>query len=128
MARMRAIFHRCIQDAQEYGSDDEYMVSRVFLSIEAEGRRFDNLYADLKQVIGGSFESDPIEVSPPRGYSGPVNYEAFRAAAEHYFRQLVGSRGSGIRTQGALKLRMRNNCFFREHSVEFEARDSHAPW
>lgn len=30
-------FHRCIQDSQEYGSDDEHMVSRVSLSLQRPG-------------------------------------------------------------------------------------------
>ena len=140
MVKVKVIFHECIQDSQEYGSDDEHMVSRVFFSIEAtkvennETRveRHDNLYADLKQVVGGKFEETPIEVSSPylssrEPYSGPINYGEFRKAAESYFRNLVGSTGHGIHLGGG-NVRMYNNHFTQEHSVEFEAADIRGPW
>ena len=34
MAKVKITFHKCIQDSQEYGSNDEHMVSRIFFSIE----------------------------------------------------------------------------------------------
>jgi len=140
MAKVKVIFHECIQDSQEYGSDDEHMVSRVFFSIEASKvennetrvERYDNLYADLKQVVGGKFEETPIEVSSPylssrEPYSGPINYGEFRKAAESYFRNLVGSTGYGIHLGGG-NVRMYNNHFTQEHSVEFEAADTRSAW
>ncbi len=125
MARIRVTFHRCIQDSQEYGSDDQHMISRIFFTIEEGGRRVGNLHADLKQIVGGDFERDPIEVSAPQGYSGPIDYEAFRHAAESYYRQLVGSTATGIHiSPGAKGIRMYNNTFVREHVVEFDTPDA----
>lgn len=137
MATANVIFHKCIQDSQEYGSDDEYMVSRVFFSIEVskvEGNeikveKYDNLYTDLKQMVGGKFEENPIEVGFPsdfsgRIYSGPMNYEAFRNATESYFRSLVGTKGFGIHIEGGSGIRMHDSLFVKEHSAEFEAEDS----
>ena len=125
MANVRVIFHRCIQGSQEYGSDDQHMVSRIFFTIEECGRRCENLYADMKQIVGGDFERDPIAVSAPQGYSGPMNYEAFRRAAETYYRQLVGSKGSGIPiVAGAKGVRLYNNLFEKEDIVEFDAPDA----
>jgi hypothetical protein len=141
MAKVKVTFHECIQDSQEYGSDDEHMVSRVFFSIEISkvesGEKkietYDNVYANLKQTVGGKFEETPIEVSPPyhssgKLYSGPMNYEKFRKAAEGYFRKLVGSQGSGIRIEGGGSARMYNNRFRQEYSVEFEAADTRSAW
>jgi hypothetical protein len=34
MKQARISFFMCIQDSQEFGSDDEYMVSRVFFNME----------------------------------------------------------------------------------------------
>jgi len=34
MTRVRVTLKKCIQDSQDYGSNDEHMVSRVFLSID----------------------------------------------------------------------------------------------
>jgi len=141
MAKVKVIFHECIQDSQEYGSNDEHMVSRVFFSIEVSKvennetkvERYDNLYADLKQVVGGEFEKSPIEVSLPyyssgERYSGPMNYEEFRKGAENYFRKLVGSTGYGIHIGGGRNIRMYNNRFIQEYSVEFEAADTRSAW
>jgi hypothetical protein len=83
-------FHRCIQDSQDYGSDDEHMVSRVFLTVEAEGRAYTDLTVDIKQAVGESFEQGVLEVSRPRGYDGALDYAEFRRAVEAYFRSLVG--------------------------------------
>ena len=30
----RVTFYKCIQDSQDYGSDDEHMVSRIFFFLE----------------------------------------------------------------------------------------------
>ena len=141
MAKVKITFHECIQDSQEYGSDDEHMVSRVFFSIEvskAENQEtrvetYDNVYANLKQTVGGKFEETPIEVSSPYHssgelYSGPMNYGEFRKAAENYFRNLVGSQGTGIHIEGGGSARMYNNRFRQEYSVEFEAADTRSAW
>jgi hypothetical protein len=81
-------FHKCIQDSQDYGSDDEHMVSRVFLDLEADGETYNGLTVDIKQTVGDDFEGGKLEVSPPRGYDGSLNYAAFREAVERYFRGL----------------------------------------
>jgi hypothetical protein len=70
MATARIIFNRCIQDSQEYGSDNEHMISRVFFTLEIRDRRID-LHADIKQAVGSSYETGPVEVGMPEGYRGP---------------------------------------------------------
>lgn len=106
MAKLKVNFHECIQDSQEYGSDDEHMVSRIFFSVDVNGDRYKGLYhADLRQAVVGKFEENPIEVRLPydssdEPYSGPMNYGAFRKAAEDYYRKLVGSTGRGIHIEG----------------------------
>jgi hypothetical protein len=98
MSQISVTFHNLIQDSQEFGSDDEHMVSRVFFTIEVEGNSYPDMYCNLKQTVGSDFESGPIEVGTPQGakYSGPFNYDAFREAVEGYYRGNVGSSGSGI--------------------------------
>lgn len=113
-------FYQCIQDSQEYGSNDEHMISRVFFNMNIGDTTYKELFADIKQTVGSSFETGSIEVSKPIGYKGPINYGAFRDAAEKYFRTLVGSQASGIRIEGGAKnIRMMNNTFNMEMSAEF---------
>lgn len=127
MGIAKLTFHKCIQDSQDYGSNDEYMVSRVFFTLEIGDKKFD-LHADIKQTVGSSYEKGTIEVSAPKGYSGPFNYEAFRDATEKYYRSLVGSLGRGIRIQGGTNIRMRNNIFIHEKQVSFEVKEGSEGW
>ena len=121
MSKAKITFHQCIQDSQEYGSDDEHMVSRVFFTLEIGEDKFEKLYADLKQTVGADYEKGPIEVSEPYGYYGPFNHEAFHACAEKYYRSLVGSQARGIRIGGgASNIRMYGNVFNIEMVYEFE--------
>lgn len=131
MTKARVTFNKCIQDSQDYGSDEEHMVSRVFFTLELGDRRYDGLYVDVKQTVGSSYEDGPIEVSSPKGtsYRGPFNYDAFAAAVEKYYRTLVGSTARGIRIgSGARNIRMRNNTFQRQEVVEFEVTGTDVSW
>jgi hypothetical protein len=127
MATAKITFYKCIQDSQDYGSNDEHMVSRVFFTFEIGGKKYD-LHADIKQAVGASYETGPIEVGSPEGYKGPFNYEAFRDAAEKYYRRLVGSSATGIRIQGGSNIRMRNNTFIQEMAVECEVGEGTPAW
>ncbi len=122
MAEIMVTFHRCHQDSQEYGSDDEHMVSRVFFSLEVDGQPKGEFYAGLKQVVGDDFETGAIEVGLPVGYEGPFSYGEFTKAATTYFRSLVGSKGSGIRIEGGRNIRMRDNQFVQEAQFRFTTR------
>lgn len=130
MTKIKVTFHECVQDSQDYGSDDQHMVSRVFFSMEVGGKRYAGLYADLKQAVGSDFETGHIEVSPPRGakYRGPFNHDAFSKGAENYFRSLVGSKGRGIRIEGGGNIRMRNNRYSMPMTVEFEVAGADVAW
>jgi len=117
-----------IQDSQDYGSDDEHMVSRVFFDLEVDGVRHEGLYADVKQPVGSSFESDNLEVSKPVGYKGPFNYEAFRAVVEEYYRRLIGAQGRGIHIEGGANIRMSNNRIVTPELAQFEVQAVGGPW
>ena len=119
---------RLIQDSQEYGSDDEHMVSRVFFDLQVDGTKHQGLYCDVKQTVGSCFESAPLEVSKPVGYSGAFNYDAFQEVIERYYRSLVGSQGGGIRIVGGSNIRMRNNTFVRPGEETIEVQDSGSSW
>ena len=120
MAHAKVILSSLVQDSQDYGSDDEHMVSRAFLDLQVDGTVHEKLYAEIKQPVGGDFETPPLEVSWPAGYKGPLNYEAFRAGIEAYYRSLVGSTGSDIHVEGGSNIRVKNNRFVSPSSFEFE--------
>ena len=95
----RVTFFKCIQDSQDYGSNDEHMVSRVFFVLEIGGKKFD-LYADIKQTVGGDYETGPIEVAQPENYRGPFNYRAFRDAARKVLPKFGGFFGQRDQDSG----------------------------
>ncbi len=128
MAKAKVIFQKLIQDSQDYGSDDQHMVSRAFFTVNIEGNVTEDAYVDIKQPVGSDFETTPLEVSKPVGYNGPFNYEAFRQATEGYYRSLVGSQGSGIHISGGGNIRMQNNTFIQQAVAEFEVSKESPAW
>jgi hypothetical protein len=127
MARVTGQFFHLHQDSQEYGSDDQHMVSRVFFSMAVDGRPVldadkgpRKLYADVKLPVGGDYLASVLEVGRPAGYRGPWNHEAFAAAATTYVHTCVGPGARGISFAGAATVRMRDNHFAMLVPFEFE--------
>lgn len=123
-------FHRLIQDSQDYGSDDEHMVSRVFFTLELEdGQRYSELSADIKQTVGTDFHSAELEVSRPHGYKGMWNHASFSEQAQLYYRRLVGERGFVINFgPGAGNIRMSHNIMEVPVTVEIDLSGSTGTW
>jgi hypothetical protein len=129
MATLTGAFTRFVQDSQEYGSNDEHMVSRVFFDLLVDGKPRGSFHADVKLVVGGSFETDALEVGRPAGYRGPFDQARFADAVTRYIRGLVGSGGRGIRLgPGVSNIRMRNNTFAMPAPFSFEASSDSAGW
>ena len=115
-------FEKCIQDSQEYGSNNEHMVSRVSLMLEVGNNKYD-LIADVKQIVGSRFEDSPLEVSFPKEYKGPINYKELQKEIEEYYRESFGSRGMGIHIESGAHVRMQNNTVIQQKTVEIEISD-----
>ncbi len=128
MTKAMFLFHKCLQNAQEYGSNDEFMVSRIFFSLQLPDKRIDDLYVDIKLAVGDQFEGGSIEVGKPQGYAGPLSYSAFRDAVEKYYRHLVGSTASGIRISGGSNIHMYNNLFSIPMTAEIEIDETKGGW
>jgi hypothetical protein len=110
--RAKVTCHRLLQDSQELGSDDEFMVSRAIFSLEIGGDVYTDLHVELKQVVGSDYRPDNIEVGPPQGYDGPFNHQQFRDGIISYYFHWVGPSGKGIRVDaGSSNIRMLNNEF-----------------
>jgi hypothetical protein len=116
--RITITFHKCIHNSQEFGSDDESMVSRLYFSLEANGRVYKDLYVNLKQTVGFAYTERNIEVGPPIVYRGAFNQEAFREAARQYYLVWVGPNARGTRVAGGGQPPAYNNTFVGDKSVE----------
>lgn len=128
MPLVRVAVKKCIQDSQEYGSNDEEMISRVFFSIYVDGVLKGEYHADIKQIVGSTYSSDNIEVTRPQNYAGPFNHELFSDKIAGYFSKLVNSSGSMISLGGAKNIRMINNTFIMPYEFQFEAEQTGASW
>ncbi|MDB6105902.1 MAG: hypothetical protein JWO52_5901 [Gammaproteobacteria bacterium] len=128
MATATMTLNEIVQDSQDYGSNDEHMVSRVFFDLTIGGRNHSGLYVDVKQTVGTSYETAPLEVSHPTGYGGPMNHEALRGAVESCYRSQLGSAGRGIRLGPGCNVRMHNNRFRFRQQAQFEVNQDGAAW
>ena len=113
-------FKELIQDSQNYGSDDEHMVSRVFFDLQVDDKRYPGAHANVRQKVGAG-ASDPIEVSPPAGYAGPFDLRKFQAEVESYFRSVIGHATPSNRPgRNAKGLRVRDCRHRKDVLVTFE--------
>jgi hypothetical protein len=120
-------FEGCVQDAQDYGSDAERMVSRLFFWIRTgDGPRGDFrtdlarvagnhfgrstiappggytgpvYYAEVRQRVGEDFETGRVEIGPPVGYAGPFDQAAFARHASEYFHAVMTESGAMLRSE-----------------------------
>jgi len=128
MPLARVHVQQMIQDSQDYGSNDEHMVSRIFFDLDVDGTIHKGLFVNVKQTIGSSFETGSIEVSKPVGYRGLWDHELFSNFAQQYYRSLVGAGGSGMRISGGINIRMQNNVFVQPATFEFQVKAAGGPW
>jgi hypothetical protein len=104
------IFRRVIQDAVEFGSDDERSVSRVYFDLEVDGETHQGLYVNVEEPAYGTHQTDQITVGALAFHGEPVKLDrqAFEAAVKAYYQSLVTSAGygkhlakdKGLRTHG----------------------------
>ena len=117
--QVRVELEQLIQHDQRLGSDDDFMMSTVRFELYVDGLTHGHHEVAIKQAAGSGPE-DLIEVLPFAGYRGPIDYEAFRAGIEAYYRSLIGSSGMGIRVgPGARNIRMVDNTFIQPAHFEF---------
>ena len=111
MATARVIFRYMVVDSQEYGSNDEHAVSRMFFDMSLGGHDYPGLSVDIKQSVGSNYEAGSLEISSPPGYVGRFNYTAFRAEVEKCYRSKIGSSGSAIHVSGQSGFRIYGSRF-----------------
>ena len=124
MPKAQLIFTTIIQDSQEFGSNNEHMVSRVFFDLRVGGDLHAGLAADVKQVIGTEYENAPLLVSMPQSLAGSVSYADFRKHVEQYYRESFGSSGSAFRFGPGTKVRTMHNVVSCRSVAEIEFLDS----
>ena len=75
--------------------DESQIVSLIEFDLKVGDNRLKDLRAEVRQLNGTDFQSQPLEVGNVIGYNGPWNYEEFRDFCERYYRDVIGSSGMG---------------------------------
>jgi len=106
----KVVFHKCFLFGQELGTNDEYMVSKLFFSLEKTGHVYSDLDCIIKQTVGSDYRKDNfIEVYANIPKSMGVNIGNFQKAARQYYQNLIGQLGAVIVTpEGVNNVRMGN--------------------
>ena len=105
---VKVTFSKLIQDSEDFGSNDELIVSRIYFSVEPEETAPENAYVDVFQPASASSRSANPRLSEVVGYSGVFDTPTFKTAVMDYYRSLVGNEGPGIRIATGGFLRLRN--------------------
>lgn len=120
-------FHRCAVNSPAYGSDEEHVGSRVFLDLQLEDAAYANVSVDVRQLVRDGTEDEPLLVSHPVGYDGPLNFQVFQSLVEFYFRQAVGAKW-GMFANKDFGLRLEDWIIEHEMLVQCELYDDEAAW
>jgi len=75
--------------------DESQIDSLIEFDLKVGDNRLRDLRAEVRQLNGTDFQSQPLEVGNVIGYNGPWNYEEFRDFCERYYRDVIGSSGMG---------------------------------
>jgi hypothetical protein len=76
--------------------DESHINSLIEFDLHIGNSRLKGLRAEVRQLNGTDFQSQPLEVGRVIGYSGPWNYQEFRALCQAYYRDVIASSGIGL--------------------------------
>jgi hypothetical protein len=79
-----------------FEADESQIDSLIEFDLTIGDERLRDLNAEVRQLNGTDFQSQPLEVGNIMGYNGPWNYEEFREFCERYYRDVIGSSGMGL--------------------------------
>lgn len=89
MGNAKVIFHELVEYSQDAARNYTHKISRVYYSLEVEGRTINNLFSDVRQQTNGDSGSGTIEVKPPPGYRGELDGKALCEAVRKYCKNIV---------------------------------------
>jgi hypothetical protein len=76
--------------------DENHIDSLIEFDLKIGHERLSDLKAEVRQLNGTDFQSQPLEVGNAIGYDGPWNDEEFREFCQRYYRDVIGSSGMGV--------------------------------
>jgi hypothetical protein len=76
--------------------DEDHIDSLIEFDLQIGDERLRDLTAEVRQLNGTDFQTEPLEVGEVIGYRGPWNDGEFREFCQRYYRDVVGSSGLGL--------------------------------
>ena len=119
-------FRRCVVNSPSYGSDEEHVITRIFFDLQIGDAAYANLSVDVRQLVREGAETEPLLVSRPEGYEGPLNVSVFNGLVEFYYRQAVGEKW-GMFGDTGIRMRLEDWVIEYEMLVQFEVSDEENP-
>lgn len=89
MSNTKVIFHELVEYSQDAARNYTHKISRVYYSLEVDGRTINNLFSDVRQPANGDPESGKMEVTPPPGYRGELDGMALCKAVRKYCKNII---------------------------------------
>jgi hypothetical protein len=84
-----------LQRISTFEPDESQIDSLIEFDLTIGNERLTDLNAEVRQLNGTDFQSQPLEVGNILGYNGPWNNEEFREFCERYYRDVIGSSSMG---------------------------------
>jgi hypothetical protein len=87
MSKTKVIFHSIVEYSHDATREYHYKLSRVYYSLDIDGRQIDGLFSDVRQKTGNG--SETLEVAPPPAYRGELDREALCRAVREYLKNIA---------------------------------------
>ena len=84
-----------LQRISTFEPNERQIDSLIEFDLKIGDERLRHLRAEVRQLNGTDFQSQPLEVGNIMGYNGPWNNEEFREFCERYYRDVIGSSSMG---------------------------------
>jgi hypothetical protein len=84
-----------LKKVSTFEPDESHIDSLIEFDLKIGEQRLKDLKAEVRQLNGTDFQSQPLEVGDTIGYNGPWNYEEFQEFCGRYYRDVIGTSGMG---------------------------------
>jgi hypothetical protein len=84
-----------LKTVSTFEPDESHIDSLIEFDLKIGDQRLSDLKAEVRQLNGTDFESQPLEVGNTIGYNGPWNSEEFQEYCRRYYRDVISSSGMG---------------------------------
>jgi len=86
MNKTKVIFHSIVEYSHDATREYNYKLSRVYYSLDIDGRQIDGLFSDVRQKTENG--SETLEVAPPPAYRGELDRKALCRAVGKYMKDI----------------------------------------